>query len=910
MNMFNLEDFRDNEILKSIVEKLNKYLNRNKVEKVKKITEELNILLEEENNRILITYILSVLAENNFMYLSEDILEKILDFLTLPELMLNSIIILGFGMLNDSKYIEKYISYFTKALSDKNPDVRDNVHYFLQKIIKTIPQILCTYKVDILKAFLVEESNNNLYSLLEFLNTCEEFHFNDLFWFKQILKRLSLMILRNKELDIKNQLIELCRKLYYPLRELNYEEKDLNGIYESVDSLIILKKYNFTELSKKNKIRLKDFIENIKSSDYKDEEIYLYIKDKELNSLYFYEFEKSKLIYFFEHNKRISSQSIKEFLYVIDSNSELNNVMKSLIKLKIIKGYFSELGFFYPYNYLREEFERGLKDQGIINIEKFDYLPSDLIKHIVKEISISSKKKFLLGKKGTVYYSLRKIIQDINFKAAKDITVDLKPYRESLTEKSFIKLIKNLPKDYLTNYRKGAVLLTNLGLLKVKNEIESSKILGYLSIPIISAKLTIDKVLLIDVLDKLIDSRSGIFNNDKDVFYYSMYLNEKIDEINQIKDVNLKEEKITDLTRKLNIQKDVILSKIDENLNLIGEEIKKQDQLVIREYLEKTGMNESAFLDFINSLDLNYLKKGDILIFNEYRIKEAEKEIRNVLIEKAKSQDFISLGDIDTTISLTKNLLIELQDNEQVKGIFYNNELGMRFYTQKGLKKLILQNSYNFSFQDLFYGKELTEKEIELLCSIIEDLLNTGKIKGTFDKKNLRFSSLEVLFNQDYNIVLEEFKKMIINYINIFDAEFQAIKKILTKNNTTIFPQEIKIVQESIDRINEQYVRWRSGIEAFLHRANVQLLKKQGYTLKKYKSLIVSTRKEEGIKFFEEDPEVQEYLSQFTSWVKIFNNIELKYGNVIFYQKRLVKDPDNYENRKKFDDLLNQLNLN
>ncbi|MFX1498168.1 MAG: hypothetical protein ACFFBH_11620, partial [Promethearchaeota archaeon] len=305
-----MEDFKDNEILESIVGKLNRYLNKNKTEKIKKITEELNILLEEDNSRILITYILSVLAENNFKYLTEDILKKITDFLNSPELMLNSIIILGFGMLNNSKYIERYISYFTRALSDKNPDVRDNIHYFLQEIIKNHPQILCTYKRDILKALLIEESNNNLHSLLDFINTCEEFHFNDLFWFKRILKRLSLMKIRNKEADFNNQLIELCKKLYYPSRELNDEEKDLNGICEMVDSLIILKKYNFTELNKKHKIRLKDFIEKIKNSEFSDKEIYLYVKDKELNNIYFYEFEKSKLLSFFEQNKRISSDSI------------------------------------------------------------------------------------------------------------------------------------------------------------------------------------------------------------------------------------------------------------------------------------------------------------------------------------------------------------------------------------------------------------------------------------------------------------------------------------------------------------------------------------------------------------------------------------------------------------------------
>ncbi|MFX1413607.1 MAG: hypothetical protein ACFFA2_07165 [Promethearchaeota archaeon] len=907
--MFNLEDFKGNEILENIVGKLNKYLNKNKVEKVHKIIKDLNVLLEQEDNRILITYILSVLAENNFNYISDDLLEKIHEFLSSPELMLNSIIILGFGMLNDSKYIKKSISHFTKALIEKNSDVRDNVHYFLQEIIKKQPQVLCDYKEDILNALSIEENNDNLYSLLVFLSNCKDFHFNELFCFKQIFIRIFSKLGEKMHPNLYNQLIAVCKILYDPLRTLNYEGKDFDKIFEIVNSQIILKKYNIKELSEKHKIGLKDFIENIKKSKFKDEEVYFYIKSEKRNGTFFYELEKSKLIDFFEQNRRVSSQSINDFLYIIESDSELNLVMKSLIKLKVIKGYFSDLGYFYPYNYLRAEFEKQIKDNGILYINKFDYLPSTLIKKIVKDISFSGKKQFLLGKDATAYYSLKTITQEINSKAAKDNTVDLRPYREILTNKSFIKLIKNLPKDYLTNYRKGTMLLTNLGFLKIEKEIEDSKILGYFSIPIISGRLNIGKVLLVDVLDKIVDSRSGIFNNDRERFYYSKYVNEKIDKINQINDLDIRKFKIAELSKELNIHEDLILNKIDENLRLIGDEIKQQEQLIIREYLDKTGMSETAFFEFLHSLDLRYLKRGDTLIFNENKIKDAEKELRNVLIDKAISQDYISLEDIDTTSSLTKELLTELQDSEKIKGIFYDDGEKVRFYTQKGIEKLIFQNSYSFSFQDLFYGKELMEKEIELLCLITEDLLNTRKIKGTFDKKNLTFSSFEVLFEQDYNIVLDEFAKMISNYISFFSTEFQVIKKILTKNKTTIFPQEIKMVQETIDRINEQYVRWRSGIEAFIRRANIQLLKKQGYNLKKYKRMIAASQKREEIKLFENDPEVQDYLDQFMSWVKRFNNIELKYGNVIFYQKRLIKDPDNHENKQKLNDLLNQLNL-
>ncbi|MHA1472343.1 MAG: hypothetical protein ACTSQW_04510, partial [Promethearchaeota archaeon] len=129
---------------------------------------------------------------------------------------------------------------------------------------------------------------------------------------------------------------------------------------------------------------------------------------------------------------------------------------------------------------------------------------------------------------------------------------------------------------------------------------------------------------------------------------------------------------------------------------------------------------------------------------------------------------------------------------------------------------------------------------------------------------------------------------MINAYIKTFNTEFEKIKKILIKRNETIFPIEIKMIQETIDRINEKYVRWRNGLEAFVRKANTTLLNKQGFTLKKYKSLSISTEKKDDIKFFEEDPEVIDSISNFNRWVKLFNKLELKYGNIIFYQKRLI----------------------
>ena len=61
--MFNLDDFKDSLILEK-VEKLDKHLSKNKIQKISKIINELENLLEDQNYTVPITYILSILAEN------------------------------------------------------------------------------------------------------------------------------------------------------------------------------------------------------------------------------------------------------------------------------------------------------------------------------------------------------------------------------------------------------------------------------------------------------------------------------------------------------------------------------------------------------------------------------------------------------------------------------------------------------------------------------------------------------------------------------------------------------------------------------------------------------------------------------------------------------------------------------
>ncbi|MFX1296589.1 MAG: hypothetical protein ACFFD2_17250, partial [Promethearchaeota archaeon] len=807
--------------------------------------------------------------------------------------------------LENSDLIKKYISIFIELLIDDSEDIRDNVHYFIQEFINESPSIINNYTDRILEALKLEKKKQNIISLLKLFKHLKNFDFKQIYNFRSIASELILSDNMINSPEILASLEPLLLQFFPSLKEVDLKSFKASDLIKLLDNQFLMKKHNISKKAKEENENVKNYIEQFKKSRMKDIEIYFYIKDKKQQEIYFYELEKTKFYDVFNINNKIPYDKLKQsFSQIIESDLEFKLFLESLLKLNFIKGYLSEF-YFYPYEYLKSDINNQFLNKGLINIKKdYDFLPAKLVHDIIIELDHD----FLKGKNLDVYYSFKQIIKQINRVAANNSVIDLKSYRKKLLEQDFIRLIKNLPKDYLTNFHKGTSWLTNIGKIRIEDELENSKLIGSINISRISEKLKINRLLLMDVLILNIDPRSGIWDKNQEVFYFSKYLNDRIEEIKKISDETNKKEQINAVAKDLNIDIDHILSKIDENLKLIGEEIKNKDEINIYEYIEKTGMTYDVFFSFINELGLNYFKKGDQLILSVKKIEEAKNSIKHNLIDRSKSVNHISLGNFEINSELIKELIDELKKDGKLKGIFHEESGEIVFYTLKGIRNLMLENSFLFSFEDLFYGKELDEEEIGLLKEVLEELIKERKLKGDFDSNSNTFSSKELLFEFDYNKMVDDFRKGVNNHIKKFNIEFQKIKHILSKRDETIFPQEIKIIQDTIDRINLNYVKWRAQLNAYVTEANKKLLKDQGYNFKRYQNLPDEKKKE--VKIFKEDSDVYEQLDKFEQWVKIFNEIELNYGKIIFLQKRLINNPEDQNAKTTLDEMLLYLNLN
>ncbi len=85
-------------------------------------------------------------------------------------------------------------------------------------------------------------------------------------------------------------------------------------------------------------------------------------------------------------------------------------------------------------------------------------------------------------------------------------------------------------------------------------------------------------------------------------------------------------------------------------------------------------------------------------------------------------------------------------------------------------------------------------------------------------------------------------------------------------------------------------------------------LRQQGiYSKKEFELLSEEDRKE--IKNFKEEQRIREAEDMFNAWVKLFKELELNYGKLIFYQKKILIKPDDKEIRKELTELYDLLDL-
>ena len=128
--MINLDDFEKFDDIKPIIEKINKFYTKNKKDKIPKLLGSLSELMDQDFNLIPITYILSLIAENDVDLISDDIIYKVGQLLSGKDnkIKLNSVSVLGFKMLRDPEFVDDNLVQFINLLNENDKEVRENIY--------------------------------------------------------------------------------------------------------------------------------------------------------------------------------------------------------------------------------------------------------------------------------------------------------------------------------------------------------------------------------------------------------------------------------------------------------------------------------------------------------------------------------------------------------------------------------------------------------------------------------------------------------------------------------------------------------------------------------------------------------------------------------------------------------------
>ncbi|MFX1236091.1 MAG: hypothetical protein ACFE8P_00070, partial [Promethearchaeota archaeon] len=260
--MFDIEDFQDNTILGQIAEKLNKlYVKDKKIKIAKIISENLEPLVEEEDSVVPVTYLLSIIAENDIERISESVLSKVEPFLSSEneKLKTNSILIVGFKMLSSTDYKHGYLSKFLSLLIDDSEDIRHNAHFFIGEMIKDEPSLMCSHIDTLVQALKTEKNEKNIVSLLRCLSQCNDFSFKQQFKLKEIFKEFFSEYYQRDNPNLDENLLNTIKSVFSSIKKESLENPNYELILQILDKIFVMKRHDFTKNSKKKGKSPKEF---------------------------------------------------------------------------------------------------------------------------------------------------------------------------------------------------------------------------------------------------------------------------------------------------------------------------------------------------------------------------------------------------------------------------------------------------------------------------------------------------------------------------------------------------------------------------------------------------------------------------------------------------------------------------
>jgi len=500
------------------------------------------------------------------------------------------------------------------------------------------------------------------------------------------------------------------------------------------------------------------------------------------------------------------------------------------------------------------------------------------------------------------YYSLRGITNEIDKNSTSKNTIEMSKYKQKFGYEDFLK-IEQYSKQFFTKFHKEHEWLTNLGKTRLEMYMRKASKIGMFSIPQASEDLEIPEKIIRDAIKGVFSKKNGFWNKNHSAFYYSKYIKSQIREIQNLKDMEKRNEKIDHLAEELNLDRDEISKKVDEKLHKIGKILKNKDEINIKKQLSNLQMEYDEFMDFVNSFGKPYLIVRDKIIFNPHKIEKEKKNIKEKVkneIYRTNEVNISNLAKRDRCSSdLIANFVQELLDAGKIEGIWLDENI---FLTRSGIENKILDSSTYIDLHSLVKERTLTPKEVEFVEDILNGLMERNQLQGIYDSETKTFTSNEMAGEVTLDKERERFVEEIQPYLNQLEFNYNFLQTILM--NPDLTPSDINDYERIMEETMELVFNTKPVIQRLRNIINSNIRKMESpptYTVKE------NGEEKEVPMDVDHDDVMSAMIENFENWKETMIAIEQKANTIIFLRKKLKSNPDDEERKRELNEILEYL---
>ena len=891
--------------LSKLINKLNDLHAKGKMDKFEGQFEELFSYLKnaDADQANLILYILSIIFEEYPEYLKKNRLGVIQPYCEdhSEKEILNATGIFGLFLLNNK--IESNmdeLNQFVDYLKQDNSDIRKNICYFLEQLEENLDTIFLT-KVNLFLYVLEHEEEE------EVLMTTKHA-------LLQAQKNMTLGLLTNYISEIlrifSTNISNYKRDLIFDLLAAEipqfskYKSESKTKILQRLENRIPISRiYNIQEIAKGEGLSPDEVEDNLLSEIEDTEFLFKYHHKQER---IFIEFEKEKLVAYFNRNKRSVDEILTDLKDIgVTSTAILSALIKKLLSEEEIEGELTQLNY-YPYNFLISDFTLKLQKDGMLNTkELMKYLSKEIVFKVIEEISTQGSFNGVFDKDRIIFYTFRKITEEIERKVSKSNIVDLSPYKAKFSYEDFLKIENFCQQHFFTSIHQEHTWLTNLGKTRIEMELRERQQIGIFDIEESAQNLGIPGEILRKAIKGAFLSKNGFWNKEKDRFYFSKQIKIKINEIQNETNPEKRQRMIDFLSEELQIDKEEIEKKVDEKLEKIAKVLSSKDEFLIKDQLRELQMDYNELIEFVESMGKPYLIYSGKIIFDEKRIKEEKDKIKERIVTKTRQVEQLSIEKLSRELKCAQKMVEELidliLDEAEINLIKLDED---KFLTQRGLESRIFESKGYLDIKSIIPERAISSQEIESIEKVVLEFIETGKLKGNYDPENKVFQSSDFIGDISMDKEREWFEKEITLHLEEYEVAFNMLKEILMGKEIT--PSDIDSYEQTLSDTIKKILATETTNKRSLNNANRRLKRlfhqDEPKTRKRGRGRSRNAPEptaEEAAFMLENDDTVKKLLRDFDNWKTLIIAIEQKAGQIVYLKKKIKANPDDEESKNK-----------